>query len=79
MKFDHCGNHMYFRDDNARSLFWSAHQRAYFGNSHDDTQNFGKVGHLATSESMSMNGLDSGHSRNTGMKAVTNYYVTDGP
>ena len=39
-------------------------------------RNFGKVGHLATSESMSMNDLDSWHNRKTGMKAVTNYCVT---
>ena len=52
MKFDHRGNHMYFRDGIPSGLFWSAHQRVYLANRHDEAETFGKVSHLATLESI---------------------------
>lgn len=55
MKLDHRGNHVYFHDGSASGLFWSALQRVYLANKRDEAETFGKVGHLATSESMSMN------------------------
>jgi len=51
MKLNHHRNHVYFRDGNASTLFWSAHQCVYLANRHDETETFGKVGHLATSKS----------------------------
>ena len=58
MKFDHRGNNVYFHVGNAFGLFWSTLQRIYLANRRDEVETFGKVGHLAASESMSMYDLD---------------------
>ena len=54
MKFDQRRNHVYFHAGSAFRLLWKTHQRVYLDNSRDDSKNFGKVGHLASLESMSM-------------------------
>ena len=54
MKFDQHGKQVYFRAGSAFGLLWSAHQRGYLDKSRADSKNFGKVGHLASLESMSM-------------------------
>ena len=59
MKFDQCGKHVCFRAGSAFGLLWSAHQRGYLAKSRVDSENFGKVGHLARLESMSMIDLNS--------------------
>ena len=47
VKFDRRGKHMYFRDDIALFLLGCAHKHIYFLHNRTDTENFGKVGHLA--------------------------------
>ena len=79
MKFDQHGKPVCFRAGSASVALSAARQRGYFNNSRDDGKNFGKVGHLASLESMSMINLNSWHSRETDRETMTNYYVTDAP
>ena len=57
MKFNQRGKQVYFRAGSAFGLLWSAHQRGYLDKSRADSKNFGKVGYLASLESMSMMNL----------------------
>ena len=57
MKFDQRMKHVFFCAGSAFGLLWSAHQRGYLDKSHADSKNFGKVGYLASLESMSMMNL----------------------
>ena len=79
MKFDQRGNPVFFHAGSASVALEAAIQRGYFNNSRDDQINFGKEGHLANWESMSMMDLISWHSRETDRETVTNYCVTDAP
>ena len=54
MKFDQRRKPVCFRAGSASVALSAASQRDYFNNSRDDEINFGKEGHLANSESMSM-------------------------
>ena len=54
MKFDQRGKPVCFRAGSASVALSTASQRGYFNNSRADEINFGKVGHLAGLESMSM-------------------------
>ena len=54
MKFDQRGKPVCFRAGSASVTLSTAIQRGYFNNSRADEIKFGKVGHLASSESMSM-------------------------
>ena len=76
MKFDQHGKPMCFRAGSASVALSAASQHDYFNNSRADEINFGKVGHLASLESMSMVHLIPWDIRETDRETVTNYCVT---